>query len=246
DGAEVSGIVFNLPDGFAENATYYVTVVPYNSAGEASDCTEISFTTETLPMPPGCTTITNPTDGASRNTIDAGITWTAVAGATGYRISIGTTPGGREIVDNETVTGTRFIPTLDFAENTAYYITVIPFNAAGEAAGCGYTRFVITPGEHIGRTKYGISPNGDGINDFWRIEGIGDYPDNTVSIYNRWGDMVFQLPRYDNVSKVFTGDANRLTRLGGGALPSGTYFFVIQYRDGQEQKKVEGFLVLKR
>src|SRR5690606_10931273 len=181
------------PDGFAENTTYYVTVVPYNAAGDATDCPEISFTTETLLVPPGCTVITNPVDGASSALLDEGITWTAVESADGYRISIGTTLGGRDIVDNETVTGTRFVPAVDFAENTAYYITVIPFNSAGEATGCGYTRFIIIPDENINRTKYGFSPNGDGINDFWKIEGIGDYPDNKVSIYNRWGDMVFQI-----------------------------------------------------
>ncbi|MEC3882109.1 hypothetical protein, partial [Parapedobacter sp. 10938] len=91
DGAEVSGIVFNLPDGFAENTAYYVTVVPYNSAGEASDCSGISFTTETLVVPPGCTTITGPVDGATDVELDAEITWTAVDDATGYRITVGTT-----------------------------------------------------------------------------------------------------------------------------------------------------------
>ncbi|MBK1440014.1 gliding motility-associated C-terminal domain-containing protein, partial [Parapedobacter sp. ISTM3] len=100
--------------------------------------------------------------------------------------------------------------------------------------------------EDITKTKYGISPNGDGINDFWKIDGITRYPENIVSIYSRWGDLVFQVQHYDNRSKVFTGTANRLTKLGAGVLPSGTYFFVVQYRDQQEFKKVEGLLVLRR
>ena len=58
--------------------------------------------------------------------------------------------------------------------------------------------------------------------------------------------MVFELQQYDNQANVFSGTANRLTRLGGGILPPSTYFFTIQYRDGQQAKKVEGFLVLKR
>src|SRR5690606_12538312 len=91
DGEEVSGTTFSVPDGFAENTTYYVTVVPYNSAGEATDCTEVSFTTETLLAPPGCATITIPAAGATDVALYADITRAAVAGATGYRVFIGTT-----------------------------------------------------------------------------------------------------------------------------------------------------------
>ncbi|RQP15907.1 MAG: gliding motility-associated C-terminal domain-containing protein, partial [Parapedobacter sp.] len=251
DGEEVTGTTHIPTTDWEENTTYYVTVVPFNAAGEAEGCTEISFTTTTLLRAPDCTTVTSPIDGAGSTSLDAGITWTAVEGAEGYRISIGTTPGGTEIADNETVMGTVFHPAFDFAENTPYYLSVVPFNAAGEATGCSQTRFVIIPdenqtGKDVGRTKYGFSPNGDGINDFWEIDGIEQYPDNTVSIYNRWGDRIFEIRQYDNQSRVFKGVANQLTRLGAGILPAGTYFFIIQYRDNQETKKVEGFLVLKR
>jgi|GEM_PF-833892 len=251
DGDEVTGTTYTPTTDWEENTTYYVTVVPFNAAGEAEGCTEISFTTTTLLRAPDCTTVTSPIDGAGSTSLDAGITWTAVEGAEGYRISIGTTPGGTEIADNETVMGTVFHPAFDFAENTPYYLSVVPFNAAGEATGCSQTRFVIIPdenqtGKDVGRTKYGFSPNGDGINDFWEIDGIEQYPDNTVSIYNRWGDRIFEIRQYDNQSRVFKGVANQLTRLGAGILPAGTYFFIIQYRDNQETKKVEGFLVLKR
>lgn len=248
NGEEVTGTTFRPANGWEENTTYYVTIVPYNEAGEAESCTPISFTTETLLTIPGCTTIISPVDGAGSASLDGGIIWTAVDGAEGYRVSIGTTPGGTDVVNEEEVTGTTFDPGVIFAENTRYYLTVTPFNAAGEAPGCGQTWFVIIPDEDnaINRTKYGLSPNGDGINDFWQIDGIENYTDNAVSIFNRWGDMVFQIQNYDNVSKVFNGVANRMTNLGAGVLPSGTYFFTIQYRDNQETKKVEGFLVLRR
>ncbi len=257
DGEEVTGTAFSLAGGWEENTTYYVTVVPFNTAGEATGCAAISFTTEVVevvPPAPDCTTIIRPQDGERSGTLDEGIAWVAVDGAEGYRVSIGTTLGGTEVVDNIIVTGTTFYPAFAFADNTPYFLSVIPFNVTGEAAGCPILRFLIIPDtppeeepeHHIDRTKYGISPNGDGINDFWEIDGIEHYPDNTVSIYNRWGDLVFQLKNYDNQSRVFDGNANKLTRLGGGMLPSGTYFFAIQYRDNQEMKKVEGMLVIKR
>ena len=255
DGVEVTGTTFSLASGWDENTTYYVTVIPFNAVAEATGCVAVSFTTEeleTVPPVPECTTIIRPQDGERSSTLGDGIAWVTVDGADGYRVSIGTTPGGTDVVNNVLVTGTTFTPIVDFVENTPYFLSVIPFNAAGEAAGCATLRFVIIPDtlpepEHnIKRTKYGISPNGDGINDFWEIDGVEHYPDNMVSIYNRWGDLVFQLKNYDNQSRVFNGNANKLNRLGGGMLPSGTYFFAIQYRDSQETKKVEGMLVIKR
>ncbi|MEC3881016.1 right-handed parallel beta-helix repeat-containing protein, partial [Parapedobacter sp. 10938] len=141
DGQEVSGTVFGLPDGFAENTAYYVTVVPYNSAGEASDCTGVSFTTETLPVPPGCTTITGPVDGATDVPLDAEITWEAVNDATGYRISIGTSVGGTDVVDGEDVSNTAFVLPDGFLENATYYVTVVPYNSAGEATDCAEISF---------------------------------------------------------------------------------------------------------
>jgi gliding motility-associated-like protein len=84
-----------------------------------------------------------------------------------------------------------------------------------------------------------VSPNGDGLNEFFRIDNIGKYPSNTVAIFNRWGDKVFEISNYDNDQRVFQGksDSNK-------ELVSGTYFYLINKNDGSEQ--VNGFLSLKR
>ena len=58
---------------------------------------------------------------------------------------------------------------------------------------------------------------------------------------------MFQIQGYDNQSNVFSGAANKLTNLGGGRLPSGTYFFQIEnLPENHQLKKTKGFLVLKR
>ncbi len=44
----------------------------------------------------------------------------------------------------------------------------------------------------------GFSPNGDGVNDRFVIEGIEDFPDNTLRIYNRWGNEVYVVSGYAN------------------------------------------------
>src|SRR5690606_37195175 len=141
DGEEVTGTIFTPVTDWDEGTTYFVTVVPYNAAGEATGCAEISFTTTTLLAAPECTTITNPGGGNTDVSLGAGIVWTAADGANGYRIYIGTNAGGTDIVNGEETTGTTFSLVGGWAENTAYYVTVVPFNDAGEAVGCAEISF---------------------------------------------------------------------------------------------------------
>ena len=75
-----------------------------------------------------------------------------------------------------------------------------------------------------------VSPNGDGSNDFFYLEGIDCYPNNTVEIYNRWGVKVFETSGYDNISKLFTGYSDgRATISRNELLPTGTYFYIMKY-----------------
>lgn len=76
----------------------------------------------------------------------------------------------------------------------------------------------------------GITPNGDGNNDFFFIDGIENYPNNSVQIFNRWGVKVYETTGYDNIDNVFKGTSNgRITLNEKDQLPTGTYFYVINY-----------------
>ncbi len=90
----------------------------------------------------------------------------------------------------------------------------------------------------------GFSPNGDQVGDYWHIKGITGYPGSIVTIFNRWGNMVFQVMGYDNQNIVWTGESERGLRLGSNQLPEGTYFYVIDLGEGQ--KPVSGYVLLKR
>jgi gliding motility-associated-like protein len=86
----------------------------------------------------------------------------------------------------------------------------------------------------------GMSPNGDGKNDFFLLKNIEILePGNTVSIYNRWGDKIFETENYDNLKRKFEGLTN-----DGSTIPAGVYFYkIVLYGSG---KKLTGYVTIKR
>ncbi|WP_296621779.1 BspA family leucine-rich repeat surface protein [Marivirga sp.] len=84
-----------------------------------------------------------------------------------------------------------------------------------------------------------VTPNGDGRHDFLQIENMTEYPNNKVSIFNRWGNKVFEIDNYDNSSHIFEGISN-----SGEELLSGNYYYVIDKGNGD--KRISGFLIIKR
>ena len=93
-----------------------------------------------------------------------------------------------------------------------------------------------------------MSVDGDGKNDHFHIAGIERYPNNVVRIYNRWGVKVFETEGYDNVTRVFRGISNgRVTVEQAEKLAQGTYYYVIEYYDSNNNKEsLVGWLYLKK
>ncbi len=79
----------------------------------------------------------------------------------------------------------------------------------------------------------GFSPNNDGINDFFVVEGLEDTDTEELSIFNRWGNLVFFAQDYQN---NWDGTWN------GEDLPDGTYFYIIEVSGDV----FEGFIQLQR
>lgn len=80
-----------------------------------------------------------------------------------------------------------------------------------------------------------VTDNSDGKNDFLLIHGLESYPDNQLSIYNRWGNLVWEMKNYDN---QWHGQNEQ-----GDLLPTGTYFVILKI-EGEEP--LEGFVEVKR
>jgi gliding motility-associated-like protein len=90
----------------------------------------------------------------------------------------------------------------------------------------------------------GVSRNNDGHNDYFEIACIQDFPNNNVKIFNRAGTLVYEANGYDNQDVFFDGVSNRGINLLGTDLPDGTYFYIIDKRDGSEPRT--GYLELLR
>lgn len=80
-----------------------------------------------------------------------------------------------------------------------------------------------------------FTPNGDGKNDLWEIVGLSTYPGNVLQVFNRHGMEVFRT-----VSAAKTWDGN----YQGKSLPFGTYYYVIDLKDGS--KPLSGWVSLIR
>ena len=73
-----------------------------------------------------------------------------------------------------------------------------------------------------------FSPNSDGANDTFVIEGIELF-DNTLKIYNRWGNLVYDVENYQNDWNGISNAGTVLRR--NQRLPAGTYFYTLELKE---------------
>ena len=84
----------------------------------------------------------------------------------------------------------------------------------------------------------GFSPNGDGKNDYFVVRGLEVHPNNEITIFNRWGNVVYQMNNYDN---KWDGRSN-----SGGFLPDATYFVVVNVETADGTVTLKGYVDLRR
>ncbi len=117
----------------------------------------------------------------------------------------------------------------------------LTLEACDVASHCATEDFTIDVAGDI--TVYNaVSPNGDGKNDVFYIEYIDLLPDtknNRVSIFDRWGNVVFEVGDYDNTTRVFRGIGSN-----GNELPNGVYYYELVLVTSGEKRT--GFISLRR
>jgi gliding motility-associated-like protein len=80
-----------------------------------------------------------------------------------------------------------------------------------------------------------FTPNGDAINDVWKIENLSLYPNYHIQVFNRYGQAMYDTKDY---SKPWDGT------IQGKPLPSGTYYYIIDLGGARKTKK--GYVTIIR
>ncbi len=82
----------------------------------------------------------------------------------------------------------------------------------------------------------------DAENPTFFIKGIEEYPNNTLSVYNRWGVLVYATSGYNNTWTGISMRGHTISR--GEQLPTGTYFYSLDLGDGT--KLIVGWLYINQ
>jgi gliding motility-associated-like protein len=70
-----------------------------------------------------------------------------------------------------------------------------------------------------------FSPNGDGINETFEIQGIDAFPNAVMQVYNRWGDLIFKSSRNN---EFWDGTWNEKP------MPTGPFVFILELGNGED------------
>ena len=87
----------------------------------------------------------------------------------------------------------------------------------------------------IAKVPNTFTPNGDGINDKWIIKYLESYPGCSIQIFTRTGQLVYQVKGYTDAA-AWDGTLN------GKALPSDTYYYIIE--PGNGRKPTTGYVTI--
>jgi gliding motility-associated-like protein len=186
-----------FPYNALTQTTTYAAVVQNSSC--PADTSASATITVLLPMPvsAGSDTTLQPGESVSLNGTGTGIPlWTPSTG-----------------LDSTSI----FSPLASPTETTTYLLSVIDNNGCINSDAVTVT--VISP-VFNGIITTLFTPNGDGVNDYWYIQNIENFPDNEVIIYNIHGQKIYNKKGYMN---DWQGTYN------GQNLPDGTYYYILKF-----------------
>ncbi len=175
-----------------------------------------------------------------------GITLYSPTYAGGYNISLyNGNDGSIDLTVNGGTSPYSFIwsngaTTEDVSGLTAYYPNPFPYSViVTDSNGCKVTGRIELKQPLILEMPTAYSPNGDGKNDNFVVHGIEAFPKNVITIFNRWGNVVYTKSEYNN---EWDGHSKN-----GELLPDGTYFVILEINKGEKNEIIlKGYVELRR
>jgi gliding motility-associated-like protein len=148
----------------------------------------------------------------------------AGTGITGNVTLVNSVSNGIIVID--TLGNFNYTPSAGFCGTDIFTYNVCDQN--GLCANAGVNLIVTCDSSIV--TNTGFSPNGDGVNDNWVIQGI-ETTQNTVTMFDRWGNQVISITNYNNGNASWDGKNSN-----GVELPAGTYFYSIDVVNEKSKK----------
>lgn len=219
-----SSTTWSIQNPLLYNKDYYVKVTAYNTTQSSLGCTESKFTTKSIP----CPDILSPQPFAASQSVTPTISWDSVSGAAGYKISIGTTPGGTDVANNvDTGTNLSYTVSIPLLNGTKYYYKVTAYNSYTASLGCDENNFttICTPALAFSQNFDGVVADTDDWPVCWVPLDTGGFAfafitddlyvsaPNSLAIFGFWGSAVVSMPP---VSTLASGQY----RLKFKAMPS--------------------------
>ena len=122
--------------------------------------------------------------------------------------------------------GSTYIPSMNIG-TTIYYVTQTVNNCEGPL-----TSVVVIVEECGIIVPTAFTPDNDNTNDVWVLDNIDQiYPNNVVTIYNRWGNQIYLSDAGQYESNAWDGTFNN------EKMPVGSYYFIIEYNDNFTEKQ---------
>ncbi|RED44627.1 MopE-related protein [Seonamhaeicola aphaedonensis] len=216
-----NGMVFFADDMiyFEDFASYPITLYAYDIGNSGCDSEESFMLTVQELLE--CTSLNDPLNGEENVFVDTDLSWDMVSNATGYALSIGTSPGIGDILNDQDVGNTLSYDLIqDLPYRTEIFVSIVPYNDNQIAIDCIEESFT-TEREQL-PPKY-FTPNNDGANDRWIV------PDrlNTIAfiqIFDRYGKL---LKEVRDLQLGWDGTYNN------SLMPVSDYWYLVVYKDGK-------------
>ena len=204
-------------------------------------------------QPPNCDNlVTAPFDGETGVDIDPTINWSAATGfPEGYLVSIGTSPGATDVLDNFDVGNVLTYSPATLAYSTTYYVTVTAYNASGNGTGCTESSFtteadpnttVICANGPV-NTTFCYDNNNTVIYSFVSDDGSSlNLTFNAGQVENGWDELI--VYDSDGVTELYNGYGNNGDVTGLSFQSSGDTISVFVQSDGIFSCQSEGYVPL--
>lgn len=195
-----SSTSYTPPLGLPENTQIYVSITLFFFDQPNIPCASESFRTEDVTTVPVCTSLSNPLNGAINVNGATSIVWNYAARATSYQLLVGTSSGAGDIINQNIGNVLSYNPPGDLQTGTQFFVTVVPLNDIGPAAGCREESFTTGAAATLPACATLITPIDGAINvpltPFLEWTNIADATGYRVTI----GNSPFTAEILDNVT----------------------------------------------